>query len=248
MNTDPLKKLADGLGLETDLWWLAMMMAGLLATFLAAFAYPGAAQFWVWFTVVLRLSMAVGISQQPWGGVFGQLLPFGLAVGAFSIFGDFLLVNWHERGQRVYPEGTGVLLASPLYVPLFWACLVVEYGYAILRLWGLLEKKLGGETGTYVAMLLGGVLVALWTACTDFWAVKAGWWTYKPGVREIKESCALYVVIGQFLIFVPFLHLFGRFLACPGTRLYSAVRHGAIYGLVIFLGYIAGHALVERRL
>jgi hypothetical protein len=78
--------------------------------------------------------------------------------------------------------------------------------------------------------------------------VKAGWWSYKPGVREVKESCALYVVIGHFLIFVPFLPVFGRYLSCPGTRLYAALRHGAVYGLIIFLAYVAGHALVERRL
>jgi hypothetical protein len=248
MKTDSLKSLSGDLGLETDLWWLAMMMVGLMATFLAAFAYPGASLFWAWLAVVLRLSMAACLTQQPWGGVFRALLPFGLAVGAFSIFGDFLLVNWHERGQRIYPAGGGVLLSSPLYIPLFWACMVVEFGYAIFRIWSLLEKSLPGEGGLYLSMLLGAVLVALWTACTDFWAVKAGWWFYEPGVREVKDSCALYVVIGHFLIFVPFLPLFESYLACAGTRLYAALRHGMIYGVVIFLGYVAGHALVERRL
>ena len=36
MKTEPLKDLVAGLDLQTDLWWLAMILTGFLATFLAA--------------------------------------------------------------------------------------------------------------------------------------------------------------------------------------------------------------------
>jgi hypothetical protein len=248
MNVEPLKRLIADLGLETDLWWMAMMLVGFLAMFLGAFAYPGAALFWVWLAVMLRMAVAVGVSQQAFGTVFRALLPFALAVGACSIFGDFLLVHWHERGQRSYPAGTAVILASPLYMPLFWACSIVEFGYAILRIWGMLEKRGPGEPALYATMVLGGLLAAVWTACTDFWAVKAGLWAYEPGIAVVRGSCALYVVIGTFFIFFPFMPIFGRFMANPGTRLYAAVRAGLSYGGVIFVSYVAAHAIVERRL
>ena len=36
MKTEALKELVAGLDLQTDLWWLAMILSGFLATFLAA--------------------------------------------------------------------------------------------------------------------------------------------------------------------------------------------------------------------
>jgi len=140
MKTEPLKELVAGLDLQTDLWWLAMILTGFLSTFLAAFGFPGAGSFFVWLAVLVRLAIVAGVSQQPYGAIFVRLLPFGLAAGLFAIFGDHMLVNWTERGQRVYPENTGVLLSSPLYIPLFWACLVIEFGYTIIRIYGLVAR------------------------------------------------------------------------------------------------------------
>jgi len=247
MKTERLKELVSGLDLQTDLWWLAMILTGFLATFLAAFGFPSAGSFFVWLAVLVRLAIAVGVSQQPYGGVFVRLLPFGLVAGLFAIFGDHMLVNWSERGQRVYPEHSGVLLSSPLYVPLFWSCLFIEFGYAILRIYGLIAKHVNGELPFYGAMLIGGLIAALWTACTDFWAVKARWWSYQEG-EILGGACALYVVIATFFIFCAFLPLFLGYLSCAGSRLYASVRYGLIYGLVIFVSYLAAHLLVEHKI
>jgi hypothetical protein len=180
--------------------------------------------------------------------VFAKLIPFGLAAGVFAIFGDHMLVNWSERGQRVYPEHTGVLLSSPLYIPLFWACLFVEFGYTIVRIYGMLSKAMSGDLPFYGAMLSGGLIAALWTACTDFWAVKAKWWSYQEGQVILGGACALYVVIATFFIFCAFLPAFLGYLNCAGTRLYASVRYGLIYGLVIFVAYVLAHLLVEHKI
>lgn len=248
MKTDPLKELVSGLDLQTDLWWLAMILTGFLATFLAAFGFPGAGSFFVWLAVLVRLAIAVGVSQQPYGAIFVRLIPFGLAAGVFAIFGDHMLVNWSERGQRVYPEHSGVLLSSPLYIPLFWACLFIEFGYTIVRIYGILQKSIGGDLSFYGAILSGGLIAALWTACTDFWAVKANWWSYQEGQVILGGACALYVVIATFFIFCAFLPAFLGYLNCKGTRLYASVRYGLIYGLVIFVSYLVAHLLVEKRI
>ncbi len=248
MRTEALKDLVAGLDLQTDLWWLAMMLSGFLATFLAAFGFPSAGTFFIYLAVLVRLSIAIGISQQPYGAVFGRLLPFALATGVFAIFGDHMLVNWSERGQRVYPDHSGVLLSSPLYLPLFWACLILEFGYAILRIYGLLAKNMAGDLAMYAAMITGGMIAALWTACTDFWAVKARWWAYQPGQVILGGACALYVVIATFLIFSLFLPLLLKYLTCPGSRVYAALRYGLIYGMVIFVSYVMAHLLVESKI
>lgn len=248
MKTEALRELVAGLDLQTDLWWLAMILSGFLATFLAAFGFRDAGAFFVYLAVLVRLAIAVGISQQPFGAVFGRLIPFGLVTGVFAIFGDHMLVNWSEGGPRVYPANTGVLLSSPIYLPLLWTCSVIEFGYVIVRIWGLTATIVPGEAATGATMLAGGLIAAVWTACTDFWAVRAGWWSYGPGKVILGGACALYVVIASFFIFCAFLPLLIRYLSCPGSRLYASIRYGAIFGGVIFLSYVAAHLLVEHRI
>jgi hypothetical protein len=250
MKTDALKELVSGLDLQTDLWWLAMILSGFIATFLAAFGFPGAGTFFIYLAVLVRLAIVAGVSQQPFGTVFVQLLPLGLVAGVFALFGDHMLVNWVEpnRGQRVYPEHTGVLLSSPIYIPLYWTCAVIEFGYMIVRIWGLAAGFLPSEAALGVTMVTGGLVAAIWTACTDFWAVKAGWWSYRPGEVIMGGACALYVVMSAFLIFTAFPLLFVRYLSCTGGRLYASIRYGAIFGAIIFLSYITSHLLVEKRL
>jgi hypothetical protein len=243
MNLEPLRKQADELELQTDLWWLAMMLFGFMASFLAAFTSGGV--FWAYLSGFVRLAIAIGLTQQPWGGVFTKLLGFAVAAGAFSIFPDFLLVHWDKGGQRLYPE-QALVLSSPLYVPVLWACAVVEFGYAIVRLYGLAAKKLPGEAALGAAMLAGGFIAGIWTACTDFWAVKARWWTYAEGRVILGGGFAFYVVMAVFVLFVFFLPLYGRYLACAGTRLYAAVRYGLLFSGVGFLTFMVSHWLVEQ--
>jgi len=250
MKTEPLKALAEGLDLQTDLWWLAMILTGFLATFLAAFGFPGAGSFFAWLAVLVRLAIVTGVSQQPYGAVFVRLLPFSLVTGLFAIFGDHMLVTWSgsEGGQRIYPDHTGVLLSSPIYLPLMWTCLIIEFGYTILRLYGLMARQVSGDLPFYTAVVAGGLIAALWTACMDFWAVKAKWWTYLPGEVILGGACALYVVIATFFIFCAFLPLFLGYLSCPGSRLFASVRYGLTYGFVIFVSYVVAHLLVEHKI
>jgi hypothetical protein len=248
MNNDKLKELADGLDLQTDLWWLAMILVGFLATFLAAFAYPNSGAFWAYLAVLIRLAIAVCLTQQPWGTVFNRLLALGVVAGIFSIFGDSLLVGWEKGGQRVYPDRGGLLLDSPVYLPLFWICAIVEFGYVIVRGYGLALKTFGAESALWGTMVAGGFVAAVWTACTDFWAVKAGWWHYRPGEAILGGGCALYVVIAVFFTFCAFLPLFARYLACPLGRVYASVRYGLILGGILFLSYAVAHILVEKGL
>lgn len=248
MNTDSLRELIRGFDLQTDLWWLATMLSGLMATVLAAIGFPDHGVFWAYATVVVRLALVVCLSQQPWGAIFGRLLALGIATGVFVIFTDYLLVNWGREasGQRIYPAGSALLLASPAYVPLGWAMSIVDFGYPILRVYGAVSRRLTGDAGLGVAMVAGGFLGALVTACTDFLAVRAGWWSYKGGVL-LGDSVAFYVVMGVFFAWFAFLPLFARYIACPGTRIYASVRFGAIYGGIIFLCFALAHFLVERR-
>jgi hypothetical protein len=245
MNQGKLQNLIDGLDLQTDLWWLATLLIGMLAAVLAAIAFPDGGIFWAYLSVFLRLAILIGLAQQPWGEVFTRLLSLGLVTGAFAIFGDYVLVQ--GEGRRLYPIGQARILESPVYIPIAWACSIVEFGYPMLRIHGLISKHLPAETAMGLTMATGGSLAALATMCVEFLAVRAGWWQYKGGYAILGDACALYVVMGTFFVFFSFLPLFARFVACPATLVYSAIRYGVIYGGVIFLSFISARFLVERH-
>ncbi len=243
MNVEKLKEVSCALDLQTDLWWLVMMFTGLLSAVLGGLAFEESGAFWVWLSVLFRLALVVGLMQQPWGAVFGTLFWFGLVAGVFEIFADSLLVGW-RAGGRVYP-GAAVLLDSPLYMPLFWALAITEFGYAIVRLYGLVSKPVSGEMGLGVTMVLGGGIAAVSTAAGEFLAVRAGWWSYQPGKSIIGDACALYVVLAQLFNFFLFLPLFARYLACPGTRVYAALRYGIIFSGILFVSLWFSHFVAE---
>ena len=241
-----LRDFAEGFDLQTDLWWVAMMFLGLMIAVLSAIAFPPFGGFWIWVLVGVRFSIALCLAQQPWGDVFRRLLGFGVAAGAFMIFADHLCVSWRTSAQRVYPnEAASALLSSPLYVPLLWATTIVEWGYAITRLYGLAARQKPSEMALGLAMGAGGFLAAILTASQEFLAVRAQWWGYAPGVF-LGDACPFYVVLANFFLFVGFLPVFGRYLASGGTRTYAAVRYGAVFAAVAFFSFAVAHMLVER--
>jgi hypothetical protein len=244
MNVGKLKDVAGALDLQTDLWWLVMMFTGFLSAMLGGLAFEESGTFWVWLAVLFRGAMVLGLQQQPWGGVFGKLFWFGLVAGIFEIFADHLLVGW-RKGGRVYPAG-GVLLDSPLYMPLYWALAITEFGYAIVRIYGLVARRVTGEAGLGVSMVVGGLVAAVSSMATEFLAVRAGWWSYTPGELILGDSCALYVVLAQLVNFFLFLPVFARYLECPGTRVFAALRYGIIFAGVLFVSLWFAHAVVER--
>ena len=240
-----VQELVDGLDLQTDLWWVATMFIGLMVAVLAAVAFPPFGSFWAWALVAVRFSMALCLAQQPWGAVFGRLLAFGLAAGCFAIFPDHLAATWGGGAARAYPEREVALLSSPLYVPLLWACSLTELGYASIRLHGLLQKHVHGELALGLSMTAASFIAAVLTASGEFLAVRAQWWSYQGGVL-LGDACPFYLVLGHFFAFFFFLPVFQRYLTSSGTRLYAAIRYGAVFAGILFLSYTLSHSLVER--
>lgn len=245
MNAEKLKELIAGFDLQTDLWWLAMLMLGLLAAVLGAFAFPQAGVFLVYLSVLIRLSVAISLTQYPWGAIFGKLLALGLVTGIFAIFSDFLeVVVFWKAGRLTYLSVDGKILASPPYVPLAWACMIVEFGYPILRLYGVVSKKWTGEMATNITMLAGGLLAALMAGSKEYLAIRAGAWRHEPGHAVIWNGLALYSVVAKFFVFSAFLRIFARYLESPLARPYAALRYGIIFGGVLFASTVLAYLLV----
>jgi hypothetical protein len=245
MNDDRLRELIAGLDLQTDLWWLVMLLSGLASAVLAAFAFAEAALFWAYLAVFVRLAVAVCLAQQPWGAIFGKLLALGLVVGVFEIFSDYLLVRAFPAGRLIYPEGGALLLETPLYVPLAWACWVVELGYPIVRIYGIVQTRWPGQTGLGIAMVAGGLLCALTMGSAQVLGAKAGLFSYRQAHRMIGGVFALYVAAGEGLAFGAFLPLFARYVGCAEGRVYAAIRYGIIFAGIVFLSYSLAYAIIE---
>lgn len=249
MNDGAARDLTASLDLQTDLWWLAIFFTGLMGTLFAAVAFTGAGAFWLWLIILVRVAIVLCLAQQPWGKVFEKLFDLGLAAGVFAIFADYLLTTWDAAGgQRIYSADSRVLLRSPLYLPLLWAIVVVEFGYPILRIYGLVSKKVPGETGLGATMVAGGLLAMIVTLATDSMAVIAGWWRYAEPYSSVGGAGAVYIVVGNFFAFFTFPAVFVRFAACPSGRLYAAIRYGIILAGALFASYAIGHLLVEQSL
>ena len=224
---------------RTDLVWLAGNASGLGATFVAAYLMPSHGLFWAYATVASRLLLYGWSARARWGVVFRELLPLGLVAGFLELFADYFLVHWTRSGQLVYPTPDTVLLASPLYMPFAWACVIVEFGYLLLRLTAALHR-------TWVGAAIGGALAARAIGLYEYFAARAGWWYYKPAHAMLGKTCALYIPLGEFLMFATFPYIF-RSAAGDTDWVQRALKRGTLFGAAIGLAYVVGYAALEVR-
>jgi hypothetical protein len=227
---------------RTDLVWAVGMASALAATAVASFAFPypehATGQFWIYATVLSRVLLYAAAGGTRAGRVYRDLLAMGLVAGFVELLADYFLVHWIDAGRLVYITGNDiVLLASPIYMPLAWACVVVEFGYLILRLSTWIKP--------WAAVLAGAVDAGVTIGFYEIFAYKAGWWRYEPARAMIGAHCALYIPLAEFLMFLPFSHLYRRFAAIEDPQA-RAVLRGGLFGLGIFAAYALAYAVLER--
>lgn len=224
---------------RTDLVWLAGNASGLGATFVAAYLMPSDGLFWAYATVASRLLLYGWSARARWGVIFGELLSLGLVAGFLELFADYFLVHWTRSGQLVYPTPDTVLLASPLYMPFAWACVIVEFGYLPLRLTAALHRM-------WLAGAIGGALAGTTIGVYEYFAFHAGWWYYKPAHSMLGKTCALYIPVAEFLMFATFPYVF-RSSAKDSDWLRRALKRGTLFGVSICVAYVVGYAALEIR-
>jgi hypothetical protein len=79
------------------------------------------------------------------GEVLSDLFNLGLVAGIFEILVDYGLIHWITNGRLVYLTGNDViLLASPLWMPVAWACVIAELGYPAMRHSEIAQRRAGG--------------------------------------------------------------------------------------------------------
>src|SRR5215813_3180456 len=156
-----LARLAQ-LSSASDLAWLLALVVGLAFTAIAAYAFPypqsPSGKFWAYFGLLIRGAIFASAGERlkgRGGEALSRLFALGLVAGAFELPVDWALIHWVRSGQLVYLTGNDVvLLGSPIWMPLAWACVIVELGYPALRLFGLWRARLGDRTAAIMVTLV----------------------------------------------------------------------------------------------
>jgi hypothetical protein len=139
---------------------LATIVINVVAVFLLTFApWPdwrtGAA------LNIVDNCLLVGFTFVRRDALLGRFLLFGIVVGFCELPADAWLVDY--TGTLDYSIGGGPMIwRSPLWMPLAWEVVAVQFGYVGLRLW---ERF--GKTGLLMIGLLGAKLSLLESAA-DF--------------------------------------------------------------------------------
>jgi len=239
---DGIAYLLAGLGPRTDAVWLVGNAIGLGLTLVAAFVFPGHGVVFAYLAVTLRLLLYGLAAGRVGGEYFDQMLRLGLVAGFFEIFADYVLVRVLVSGRLVYLTRDAVLLESPLYMPLAWACVIVEFSYVPVRLYSLLR---GVPWGAWAASLAGGLVAGLSIGIYEYFAFRAGWWKYEPAHVMIGPSSAAYIPLGEFLMFLamlPLLTWLGRAETSVGRR---AIAGGVAFATIILASYVVAYVVLE---
>jgi hypothetical protein len=162
--------------------------------------------------------------------LIARLLMFGLAVGFAELPADAWLVR-HTHTLDYSVGGGPMLWYSPIWMPLAWQVVAVQFGYLGLRL----RERFGGA-----GLLIIGALGAVNIPYYEEMARRIHWWTYS-GCRMISFT-PYYIVLGEFGIAVAFALL--ALQLRHATRA-QAVLLGLTGGVAIFICYALAYLVTD---
>lgn len=176
-------------------------------------------------------ALFVGFALARRDALLGRLLLFGLVVGLTELAADAWLVDYTRTLD--YSLGGGPMIwRSPLWMPLAWEVVAVQFGYIGLRLW---ERF--GRAGLLMVAILGAVNIPFY----EEMARKIHWWQY-GGCRMLSFT-PWYIIVGEFGIALA-LTLLARTLRRGSWR--TAIAAGVAGGLAIFVCYAVAFILTDR--
>jgi hypothetical protein len=163
--------------------------------------------------------------------LLARFLLFGVLIGLTELAADAWLVDYTRTLD--YSIGGGPMIwRSPLWMPLAWEVVAVQFGYIGLRLW---ERF--GKTG----LLMIGVLGAINIPFYEEMARRIHWWQYS-GCRMISLT-PWYIILGEFGVAVSFALLAGTLRRGSWRVAFVA---GIAGGASIFVWYAAAFLITDR--
>jgi len=243
----------DELGAASDRAWIVALLIGLSFTLIAAYVFPyprsSSGKFWAYAGLLIRAAiyLASGESLRGRGGeTLARLFKLGLVAGAFELLIDWVLIHGAQSGRLVYLTGNDVvLLGSPIWMPLAWACVIVELGYPAVRLFGIWRARMGARGAAALATLLCAAGAGTTVGFYEYFAYRAGWWKYEPAHAMLGDFCALYIPLGEFLMFLAILPVAARGIGDDERPTATAIVAGAWFAAAIALGYAIAYLMLE---
>jgi hypothetical protein len=163
--------------------------------------------------------------------LLARFLLFGFAVGLAELPADAWLVDYTHTLD--YSIGGGPMIwRSPLWMPLAWEVVAVQFGYIGLRLW-----QRFGWAGLLMIALLGAINIPFY----EEMARRIHWWQYS-GCRMVSFT-PWYIILGEFGIALTFA-LLTRTLRRGSWR--AAILAGVVGGLSIFVCYAIAFLITDR--
>jgi hypothetical protein len=163
--------------------------------------------------------------------LLARFLVFGLVVGFVELAADAWLVDYTRTLD--YSIGGGpVIWRSPVWMPLAWEVVAVQFGYIGLRLW---ERF--GKLGLLMIALLGAINIPFY----EEMARRIHWWQYS-GCRMISFT-PCYIILGEFGTVLVFA-LLVRPLRRGSAR--TAIFAGVGAGIAIFACYAVAFFITDR--
>jgi hypothetical protein len=177
--------------------------------------------------------LLVGFAIAKRDSLLARFLVFGLAVGVSELLADAWLID--STRTLDYSIGGGPMIwRSPLWMPLAWEVVAVQFGYIGLRLW-----KRFGRTGLLLVAVLGAINIPFY----EQMARTIHWWQYS-GCRMISAT-PWYIILGEFGIALA-LALLARTLCRGSWR--TALVSGVAGGAAIFVCYALAFFITDRAL
>ena len=226
---------------KTDLICLLGMSITLSLTLISSYVTPWPAYktgyFWAYIILLSRYFLYWTVGGYEETKIFRSLLYIGVVAGFVELLADYWLVHGISAGRLIYMRYDVVLCASPIWMPIAWATTIVEFSYIILRMVDLIRKP-------WLASILGGLMAGTGIGIYEFFAVKCGWWYYAPAKVMIGNYCALYIPLGEALLFLCFYSVFNSTRSITNAQA-RIIMAGTSFGLLIFLAYAVAYYLLE---
>ena len=183
---------------------------------------------------VLAIGMftVIALHAKKWQDAFLQkFLLFGLFAGLTELAADNWLVNGIQ--SLFYPAQQAHIWASPFYMPLAWAVILVEVGY----LGGLLGRGKSLAVNIAISFVIGVMFIPVFETCAKY----AGWWYYESSSKFLETPW--YIILGEGLICAALPLVFHKVVR--KTWLGSAGM-GIVMGLWIFAAYYIGYLIFGK--
>jgi hypothetical protein len=246
-----VERALDELSGASDVVWVVALSTGLGLTLVAAypFAHTPSGVFWAYAGLLIRggLYLWAGDALRGRGGdTIETMFRVGLVAGLFEILVDWALIHWVRSGRLVYLTGNDVvILGSPIWMPLAWACVIVELGYPALRAYAVLRRRMSRAASAVTVSIAIGLLAGVTVGFYEYFAYRANWWKYEPARVMIGDFCALYIPAGEVLMFLTVLPIAAHALSQPDRRQKAIIESGALFACAIAAGYFVAYVALE---